>query len=263
MPKSNIITLITDFGLDDGFAGVMKGVILGINPGVNLIDISHNISKHNISAAAFLLNNSYKFFPKNSIHLVIVDPGVGSFRKAIIVQTNKYYFIAPDNQVLKYILNLEKEYKVFEIQNDQFFLQKPSNTFHGRDIFAPVAAHLSTGIESNEIGSEIFNFKKGEILKPVIEKSTITGQIMYIDIFGNLITNIDNSLIKNQKIDIILGKYRITSLSNSYSNGIESFPIALIGSAGYLEISINQKSAHQILKLDEGDEITIKLIENG
>ena len=259
MHASGIITLLTDFGEDDGFVGIMKGVILNINPQASIVDITHRVPSHNIEAGSFILYNSYKFFPPGTIHVAIVDPGVGSSRKAIAVQTKDYVFIAPDNQILKYIFHYEKSVRVFGISNQKYFLEHISNTFHGRDIFAPCAAYLSRGTPIEELGSRIDEINQGEIFKPIVSDTFIEGQIIYIDKFGNLITNIPASLIQHRKFKIRLENNEITSLSRSYSEEENSFPIALIGSSGFLEIVMYRQHAAYILNLKAGDKIKIEL----
>jgi len=252
MKASHIISLTTDFGIEDGYVGIIHGVILGINPQAKIVDMTHNVPRHNVDAGAFILFTSYKYFPEGTIHVVIIDPGVGSDRKAIVVETDKYYFVAPDNQVLKYIFNTEKKFRVFEISN-QIYLQKEiSRSFHGRDIFAPCAAYLSLGVLINEFGAQLHQFNSGSIILPQILKDGIKGQVIYSDSFGNLITNIHHTLISRRTFKIKVGAFMINGLCQSYSEGSFSEPIALISSAGYLEISINQKSAANALNLKPG-----------
>lgn len=255
----NVITLLTDFGDKDGFVGTMKGVILRINPHANIVDITHQVPRHNVEAAAFILNNSYKFFPEHTVHVAIVDPGVGGRRRAIAVQTSEYFFIAPDNHILKYIFHNEKNIKVHQIMNRNYVLKEISYTFHGRDIFAPAAAHLSLGIQIEELGPQLTDFDRGEVSVPKYTHNYIEGQIVYSDKFGNLITNIPASLIPNRQLHLQLGEYEITALSNSYSEGLNSLPLALIGSSKFLEIAIYQQSAKHKLNLKVGDTIKIKL----
>ena len=261
MQATKIITLLTDFGDGDGFVGVMKGVILSINPQATIVDITHHVPRHNINAGAFILGNSYKFFPPGTIHVSVIDPGVGSTRKAIFVQTEKYFFVAPDNRVLKYIFHYEKRFTVHEILNDSYFLKKVSNTFHGRDIFAPCAAHLSLGVRIEKFGPQINNFERGRVFSPNVTKNHIEGQIVYTDKFGNLITNIHQSLVQRHSFQITLGNYVINSLSNSYSEGKNLLPIALIGSSGFLEIALFKQSARDILGFKEKDKLRVDLLK--
>lgn len=258
MKSNGIITLITDFGQNDGFVGTMKGVILSINPKAIIVDISHEILPQDIEAGAFVLNSSYKYFPIGTIHVVIIDPGVGSNRKILVVQSNNFFFIAPDNQVLKYIFHSHETLTVIEVLNKQFFLNKISQTFHGRDIFAPVAAHLSMGVNIEQLGRRIKNYDRGLIDQPIITKSSIIGKIVNCDKFGNLTTNIPAELLNKPIIQIQIGSIRIACLSKSYSEVKVNQPIAIIGSAGYLEIAIRNGNARQQLSAERGDIVTIE-----
>ncbi len=258
--KNNIITLLTDFGETDGFVGTMKGVILGIHPAARIIDISHQIPPQDIDAGAFVLRNCYRYFPERTIHVVVIDPGVGSERRIILVETERYFFLAPDNSVLKYIFHEEKIKRVFNITNHNFFLKQISHTFHGRDIFAPVAAHLASGIAPGRFGEEITDYEKGEIDFPEIDGNKITGKIIHIDGFGNLITNISSSLLeKNRIFSISLGTQTIKNLSNSYAEVEIGKPVALIGSSGYLEIGIRNGNAQEFLQIQRNDQVIVWL----
>ena len=258
MKPNGIITLITDFGQTDGFIGIMKGVILSINPKATFVDISHRIPAQDVEAGAFVLNWSYRYFPTGTIHLVVVDPGVGSERKILAVQSGNYFFVAPDNQVLKYIFHSSETLTVVNVLNKEFFLKKISHTFHGRDIFAPVAAHLSTGVGIEQLGHETKNYDRGEIDHPIITKTNIIGKIVYSDKFGNLISNIPAEEIKQPVSLIQIGSIRITQLSNSYIEVAVNQPLAIIGSSGYLEIAIRNGNARQQLSLDRGAIVRIE-----
>jgi S-adenosylmethionine hydrolase len=258
MEPNGIITLLTDFGEIDGFVGTMKGVILSINPHAKIVDISHQIPDQDIEAGAFVLNNSYRYFPKGTVHLAVVDPGVGSERKILAVQSDDYFFIAPDNQILKYIFHSNETLTVVEVLNKQFFLDNISQTFHGRDIFAPIAAHLSTGLCIAQLGRETKNYDRGAIDQPKITKSGIIGSIIYIDKFGNLITNITEKLICKPISSIKIGASIINRLSNSYTEVDIGQPLAIIGSSGYFEIAVRNGNAHQQLSLNRGEVIKIE-----
>ena len=258
MEPNGIITLLTDFGEIDGFVGTMKGVILSINPHAKIVDISHQIPDQDIEAGAFVLNNSYRYFPMGTVHLAVVDPGVGSERKILAVQSDDYFFIAPDNQILKYIFHSNETLTVVEVLNKQFFLTHISQTFQGRDIFAPVAAHLSTGIAIDQLGPIIEDYDHGEIDVPVVTSSSVMGKIIYADKFGNLITNIAIELI-NKPISLIeIGSTIINRLSNSYIEVEIGQPLAIIGSSGYLEIAVRNGNARQQLSQDRGGSVIIK-----
>lgn len=242
----SVITLLTDFGLEDNFVGVMKGVILGINPSARIVDITHTVEPHDVFGAGFLLKGAYRFFPKGTIHLVIVDPGVGSQRKAIIAKTKDYYFVGPDNGVLSLALEGQRVERVIDITNKKYFLKPASDTFHGRDIFAPVCAYLSKGIPVERFGKEIGEYKKLTIPVPKEDR----GEVIYIDRFGNLVTNINNRRIKLVKFKgVKIGVVR------SYSEVEVGKPLAVFGSFGYLEIGVNQGSAKDYFKAKIGDEV--------
>jgi len=260
-----IITLTSDFGLTDAYTAAMKGVILRINPDVYLIDISHTINAQDISSAAFILSTVYRYFPNNTIHLVVVDPGVGTERRAIALKTPDAYFVAPDNGVLSYILQdyecekgrLSAGLEAVQLTNKKHWLIPVSNTFHGRDIFAPVAAHLSLGVPFAEFGDNIDIISVLPAQKPRIGSGIVTGNIIYIDHFGNLITNIGKDLITGRSTDMTvkIGNREIKGLSRNYSGGQEL--LALIGSSGRLEIALREGSASQYLGAHIGDEVSL------
>jgi S-adenosylmethionine hydrolase len=269
-----VITLTTDFGLADAYVAAMKGVILGINPDARLVDISHTIKPQNIAQAAFILSTVYKFFPRGTVHLVVVDPGVGTERKSVILRTPEADFIAPDNGVLSYIVD---EYtggeavagrqpldtgkaQAIEIINRRYWRPEVSPTFHGRDIFAPVAAHLSLGTPPSEFGNPISSLVMLPLLQPHREPdSTLVSRILHIDNFGNLITNARNFDLPPETtgITVKVKNKLINGLVKTYaeSDGL----CALIGSSGHLEIALKDGSAAVYLKAGVGDEVKIKV----
>ena len=258
-----IITLLTDFGIADEYVGVMKGVILSLNPSVNIIDITHQIDPQDILHAAYTIKSSYKYFPPGTIHILVVDPGVGSRRAIIALKADNHIFLAPDNGLLSLIIDKAEENLIISIDNPKYFLNQVSKTFHGRDIFAPVAAHISKGISLKNIGTPV---NKNELtylnmIKPFILSNTIKGSIISIDRFGNLITNIDYNLIKKLKtsenIKIILHNKKICGLSKNYKSTNMKSPLAIIGSNGYLEISVNCGNAEKYFGAEKGDKIKI------
>lgn len=255
------ISLLTDFGINDNFSGVIKAVILKINPNLRLIDITHSINPQDILQAAFLLASSYRFFPRGTIHLVVVDPGVGSQRKKILIQSENYYFIAPDNGVLDLTLRRERVKKIIEITNERYFLKPLSNTFHARDIFSPVAAYLSKGVKPSLFGKPIKKIKSLDIPKPKSKTDILSGEVIYIDRFGNLISNIDTDtlarFIKNKKIKIRIKNKTINHLSASYSEANPFKPLAIVDSFNRLEIALNSGSAAHELKAKKGTRIEI------
>ena len=268
-----IITLTTDFGLADGYVAAMKGVVLGINPEAKLVDICHSIKPQNVSQAAFVLSTVYEFFPQRTIHLVVVDPGVGTERRAVILRTPAADFVAPDNGVLSYViqqsstkpvdasqLELGPGLEAVAITKSQFWRSPVSATFHGRDIFAPVAAHLSLGsISLADFGQAITSLMMLPLPRPYqAPDGALVGHIRHIDNFGNLITSIRDSDLpqKAQTITVEIGNQIITGLSNTYGSG-EGL-LALIGSSGYLEISLKEGNASSFLKAEIGNEVKIK-----
>ncbi|MEW6616140.1 MAG: SAM-dependent chlorinase/fluorinase [Thermodesulfobacteriota bacterium] len=256
-----VITLITDFGTRDGYVGTMKGVILKINPLVRLVDITHDISPQDIFEAGFILKNSYRYFPDKSIHLVVVDPGVGSKRRAIIIEAGNHFFIGPDNGVFTFIYESEKIKKVVELTNKKYFLPYISNTFHGRDIFAPAAAYLSKGAPFEEFGEICNDVVRFDIPEPETEKGIIKGVVLHVDRFGNLISNIPEvlfrELVGKGMYEISIAGEVLGDIKESYSEAKEEQALALFGSSGYLEISVRGRNAQEKLKVNKGSEIKV------
>ena len=255
------VALLTDFGLEDNYVGTLKAVILKINPKACVVDICHSIPPQDILAAALILKGSYLYFSKKTIFLIVVDPGVGSKRKAIILKTKDYTFIAPDNGILSLISDENRQRQIFKITNDKYFLKPTSNTFHGRDVFAPVAAYLSKGLKPNTFGPERKELKKLIFPKPQLNKreKQIDGEIIYIDRFGNLMTNIEEGDIGGVSDDVFISiKNKIISgIRRSYYSVLKARPLAIINSMGYLEIAVNQDSASRILKAKKGEKVRL------
>lgn len=254
-----LIALLTDFGTKDYFVGAMKGVILSINKNAQVIDITHEIEPQNIRSASFTLRACFREFPEKTIFVAVVDPGVGSKRRAILVETEKYFFIAPDNGLLSFIFNETKDFRVFEITNEEFFRKPVSKTFHGRDIFSPAAAHLSTGIKAEKFGEEIEDFIKfGETKPQKISENEIEAEIIHIDRFGNLITNLKREDLTEEFV-VKIGEHKIEKLQNYFSEAEKNEIFMIFGSAGFLEIAANQNSARKILNAKVGDKILVKI----
>lgn len=254
-----MITLLTDFGLQDIYVGVMKGVIKTINPDIDLIGLTHEIPRQNILAARFALMNAVDFFPNNTIHLAIVDPTVGSTRKAIAIAFEKGYLICPDNGICSGILSKYKAEKVIELTNNKYWLNNnPSSTFHGRDIFAPVAAYLSKGVSLNEFGKElkVESLVKLNIEPLMIKNQEIIGSIQYVDIYGNLVTNIPAGILHNKSWYILEGENVIKNYF-TYNSVNQGDLLALIGSHGWLEIAVNGGSAKIKLNKQYCDQIRV------
>jgi S-adenosyl-L-methionine hydrolase (adenosine-forming) len=255
------ITLTTDFGTHDWFVGTMKGVVLGINPRVTLVDLCHEIPSGDIRAGAFALRTSYRFFPAGTVHLVVVDPGVGSARKAIAVKTDRYCFIGPDNGVLSWALAQEKVIAVRELHNRAFFLQPVSRTFHGRDVFAPTAAHVSRGVPLHKLGPVIRDFVRLPWPEVRQDKAHIRGEVAYVDRFGNAITNIDPpelELFGGAQIEVLRGTNRICRMAEFYGAVPPGKAVAVLGSSGFLEIAVNRGNASRELKLQVGTIIVVQ-----
>lgn len=249
------IALLTDFGTKDYFVGAMKGVIFQINENAKIIDITHDIAPQNIESASFNLRASYKNFPKKTVFVAVVDPGVGSDRRAVLVETPDYFFIAPDNGLLSFIFNEAEKFRVIKITNEKFFIQPTSKTFHGRDIFAPCAAHLSKGVNPEEFGDEIDDFVKIPELEPrKISESEIEAQIIYTDHFGNIVTNLTREDLP-ERFHLKINDRRIENLKNFYAEAEKDEVFMIFGSAGFLEIVAFQNSAQTLLNVRNEDTI--------
>jgi len=260
-----IITLLTDFGTKDQYVASMKGIILNINPQCLLIDITHQLNPHDIKQGAFILASAYFYFPKGTIHLSVVDPEVGGSRRPILLVTQNYFFVGPDNGLFTLVAKMEKVKQVVVLTEKKYFLSKVSSTFHGRDIFAPVAAHLSFGIKPNAFGYEINSLKELKIQKPIVKEGKLLGEIVHIDAFGNLVSNIEEGrlfrFIQSRPFVIRAGKKVISGLKKGYWEGKKGELIGLLGSGGFLEISVREGNAQKFLKVKKGDPIRIIINE--
>jgi S-adenosylmethionine hydrolase len=273
------ITLLTDFGTDDAYAAVMKGVILGRNPRATIVDITHSIKPQDVRHGAFVLATSYAYFPKNTIHVVVIDPGVGSQRRGIILKIPDALFVAPDNGVLSYVVDqlalnedsvpvggaesavvrLKRGIEAVSITDPRFWRNPVSPTFHGRDIFAPVAAGLSLGLSPYEFGEKTNVLTVQPIVKPQTDVSgDVVGHVMHVDHFGNLVTDIRGSNLPPGPVDVYIGSTRIDGISRYYqeTEGLA----ALLGSSGYLEISLRNSSAAEYLEALVGDEVRVAAV---
>ena len=264
MPRTPCITLITDFGTTDHYAGTMKGAILNINPDVQIVDICHQVVAYDIFEAAYALVQSYRFFPPDTIHLVVVDPGVGSARRPILASAGHHKFVAPDNGVLSLIFGREEGVKVRHITADHYFLNPVSNTFQGRDIFAPVAGWLSKGLHEEKFGDLITDYAKFTSPKPKrVGENLVKGMALKVDTFGNLITNISPEDVPELFAEnpppfrIIINNREITRLNLAYSMGKASELFAIVGSSGYIEICTNRGSAARLIGAKRGVEVGV------
>jgi len=277
---NSVITLTTDFGADDAYVAAMKGVILSTNPEVNIVDITHSVEPQNVYQAAFILGYTYRYFPKKTVHVAVVDPGVGSERRGVILKTPSALFVAPDNGILSYVIDelssakgsvaqyspdqdlvtLGKGFEVVAITEPRFWRHPTSTTFHGRDIFAPIAATLTLDISPYELGEKITSLHVFPIPKPFVDyQSKLTGTVLYVDHFGNLITNIKKSDLPGKDIPIEVAGRLIQGITDYYAEGEEL--MAIIGSSGYLEIALKDGSAADFLNIGIGDEIKVTLEE--
>lgn len=254
------ITLITDFGIRDYFAGVMKGVIYNLNPEAKIIDITHDVPPGDIRGGAFHLFASYRFFPPGTVHLLVVDPGVGTGRRAIAGRSEKYIFVAPDNGLLTPVM--EELEEVVQCNREEFFLKPLSHTFHGRDIFAPVAAHLSRGKALSTLGKRIpkDNLMRIEWNKPQYGEEYIKGEVLHVDRFGNLVTNLKGEEVLRwageKDIELTVRGKKVSKWASSYQEGGKEV-FLITGSLGLVEISVKGGNASQILGVKRGDEIRV------
>jgi S-adenosylmethionine hydrolase len=258
-----IVTLTTDFGLSDYFVGTMKGVILATNPEADIVDISHDVRSHDILDGAFTIAQAYSYFPNNTLHVVVVDPGVGSQRRPILVRTDRHVFLCPDNGVLSLVMARE-EHQVIHITSDHYFLSPVSNTFHGRDVFAPVAGWLTRGVELPKFGDPITDYVRFAPPRPkVLNEKALKGVVLKVDKFGNAITNItaqDVPLLLQQNpppFKITAGKGEISKLNAVYAQSAPGEVFAILGSTGYLELAANRGAAARILAVDRGSEVGV------
>lgn len=262
--RVSVITLLSDFGAADYFVGAMKGVILSVNPDARIVDITHEISPQDIAAGAFTLLAAYKLFPRGTIHVAIVDPGVGSSRRPLIVATGDQFFVGPDNGIFNYIIDRERDARVFHITNEKYFCHPVSTTFHGRDVFAPVAAALSLGAKAEKLGVEIHDYARLAPLVPARSKNGIVrARIIHIDHFGNCITNLTQQELTPPMIESgprlrVNGK-EIRTLRHFFSEagaGCDQL-FAVWGSAGFLEIAAMNQSAAKLLKAKRGQTVLV------
>ncbi|HMC65111.1 MAG TPA: SAM-dependent chlorinase/fluorinase [Gemmataceae bacterium] len=257
-----IITLTTDFGLGDHYAGVMKGVILGICPNARIVDITHDCRPYDVSEAAFTIAQAYRYFPPKTVHVVVVDPGVGTERRAILVQVAGQFFVGPDNGVFAFILS-ESKLKVREVTNGKYFRQPVSQTFHGRDVFAPVAAHLAKGVSAARMGKPIDNYLRPRSLKPErTARRGWTGLVLKVDRFGNLITNFladEFPRALQEPFEMAVGLRQVNRLAPNYEQFGPGEVFVIVGSSGYLEVSAGQASAAKILGVAAGAPVELTI----
>jgi S-adenosyl-L-methionine hydrolase (adenosine-forming) len=264
MSDTRIVTFTTDFGLSGPFVGIMHGVVLNIHPETSIVDISHAVASYDVFDGAWTIAQAYRFFPPRTVHVVVVDPGVGGTRRPIIVETDDYVFVAPDNGVLSLVEMREQKFTVRHVTADRYFLQPVSQTFHGRDVFSPVAGWLSKGIAPAEFGPEISDYAR--LALPTVERigeNSLRGAVLKVDKFGNLITNISEQeapplfATTPPAVSILIAGQTITRVRHSYAEGGEDEFFAIIGSSGYLEIAARQASAAEKLTAGVGTPVGV------
>jgi S-adenosylmethionine hydrolase len=261
-----MITFTTDFGLSEHYVGAMKGVIYSINPAAQIVDICNSVHSYDLLDGALTISQAYHYYPPNTVHLVVIDPGVGTARRPIIVSTGKHMFVGPDNGVLSLIFDREEKVTVRHITSEHYFHQPVSNTFHGRDIFASVAGYLSKGMDAAKFGDEITDFVRFAAPKPkAVSPNLVKGIVIKVDKFGNLITNITPSdapqLFSEQPpaFKIVVGKSEITKMRSAYAQGAPGEIFGILGSMGFLEIATNRGSAQHSVGADKGSEVGLVL----
>ena len=266
MANHPIVTLTTDFGLNDHFVGTIKGVILDIVPEATVVDICHSVQAFDVLDGALTIAQAYSYFPAATVHLVVVDPGVGTARRPIIASSERHHFVAPDNGVLSLIYAREERMHVRHVTSEHYFLQPLSNTFHARDIFAPVAAYLAKRVDSEKFGEDITDYVRFNAPRPrPVNEHTLRGVVLKVDRFGNLVTNItpqDAPMLFEANpapFKIVVGKTEITELRTSYAQGAPGEVFGLLGSMGYLEIAANRGAATQIVGAAKGSEVNLVL----
>ena len=266
MPRRPIITLTTDFGLNDHFVGTVKGVILNIVPDAEIVDICHSVPAFDLLDGALTLAAAYPYFPAGTVHMVVVDPGVGSARRPLVATTERYEFVAPDNGVLSLVYRREERLRVHHASAQHYFLRPVSQTFHARDIFAPVAAYVAKGVAPAKFGEEISDFIRLDLPSPQrIDDATLRGTVLKTDHFGNLITNITAQEVPallrpgSASLKILVGQREIAGIKTAYAEGAPGEVFGILGSMGYLEIAANQTSAAKILGVGKGGAVDLLL----
>ncbi|MBS0180815.1 MAG: SAM-dependent chlorinase/fluorinase [Nitrospira sp.] len=264
MPDARpLITLLTDFGERDCFVASMKGVILSINSSAAVVDLSHQIASHQIQEAGYFLKSCYRYFPEKTIHIAVVDPGVGTERRALLVSAAGSFFVGPDNGLFTEVLEQEVGAKVWQINSPQYRLETVGSTFDGRDVFAPAAAWLSKGVPPSFFGPAVHDPIRRSVATPVWHEELLIGKIISVDRFGNLISNITARQVRGfrsamgQTVEIHISTYIINELVGSYSQGSRQTPSALINSSGNLEIFLQEDSAAQSLQVSIGEEVRL------
>jgi S-adenosylmethionine hydrolase len=263
LPHRPVITLTTDFGTNDHFVGALKGVILDITPEAEIVDISHAVQAFDVLDGALAISQAYSYFPNGTVHMVVVDPGVGTDRRPILASSDGYHFVAPDNGVLSMVYAREERMHVRHITSDHYFRMPVSNTFHARDIFAPVAAYLAKQVDSHKFGDEIEDYVKFAAPRPkATGEGRMRGVVLKIDRFGNLITNFlaaDFPRALEGAFEFAIGLQEVTRLARHYEQFGPGELFAIVGSSGYFEISAGQASAARLLGVATGAPVELRV----
>lgn len=259
MARARRIALLTDFGLRDHYVAVMKGVILSVHPAARIVDLSHEIASQDVTAAYLFLQNVYRYFPLGTLFVAVVDPGVGTERAIIGVEAGGRLFLAPDNGLLGFLERFEKIRRIVRVDNAKYFLRPVSNTFHGRDILAPVAGHLSRGVDLGRMGTEVRSLVRLSVPLPKADGGTIRGEVISVDRFGNLVTNISADQIpKNRGVQVYVGAKCVGKLCATYGSRAPGRTLAYLGSGGSLEIAVNRGSAARKLGIGVGATVAVR-----
>ena len=265
-PLQRIVTLTTDFGITEHYVGAMKGAIYNINPAAQVVDICNSVHSYDLLDGALTLAQAYSYFPPNTLHVVVVDPGVGTARRPILANVGKYLFLAPDNGILSLVYEREEAISVRHVTSQHYFLHPVSNTFHGRDVFAPVAGWLSKGVEPEKFGEVVTDFVRFTAPKPKSAGDNLfKGIVLKVDKFGNLVTNITPQDLPQlftpqpPPFRIFVGKTEISKMKTTYAEGAPGEVFAVLGSMGFLEIVTNRGSAQNTIGAGKGTEVGVKL----
>jgi S-adenosylmethionine hydrolase len=263
--KRPIITLTTDFGTSDYYVGAIKGVIAEINPNALVVDITHDVAPHDLAGAAFTIRAAFEYFPLNTIHMVVVDPGVGTKRRPILVRTENFYFVGPDNGVFSFVYDVERVSRVFEVNATHYFRQPVSSVFHARDIFAPCAAHLSRVMNADDFGEPIEDYARIQTPKPKVEGKQVKGMVVYADRFGNLVTNLGLMDLQRfmkqtgaKRFRVAVAGKQVGPHAPNYAQG-QGDVFTVSGSHGFLEVASSQKSAAKLLGQGRGAEVVLQV----
>jgi S-adenosylmethionine hydrolase len=259
-----IITLTTDYGTSVDLGGVLKGGIVRIVPNATIVDINHHVVPFDVLDGALTIASAYRYFPARTVHLVVVDPGVGTARRPILVTADQFYFVAPDNGVLSLIYDREPTVSVRHITAEHYFLNPVSNTFHGRDIFAPVAGWLAKTSQTEAFGEEIADYVRFALPRPKAAGSTKKGLVLRVDSFGNLITNFTAEDLPqgaaDGKIKLQVGGKPVEKVAQTFAQGAAGEPVAIVGSSGFVEIAVNKGQAARVLGVNRGAEVILELL---